>query len=223
VSIAGEVPRALRTVDGLVLEGKARLPATTSRAVVLCHPHPLYGGSMDNAIIVVIARAIRDSAGDEVGTIRFNFRGVQGSEGNYDEGRGEVLDALSAVDAVRRDLPDARISLLGYSFGSWVALRAAFEHEAVERVGLVAPAARMFEYPQQGASRALPIEIVVGDHDEFVHIDDARVLAHRLGASLTVLSGADHAFVRRRREVADAMVPFLIGRAHESRSPLRDR
>lgn len=211
VTLAGETPRVLRTTDGLALEGRARLPSTASRAVVLCHPHPLYGGSMHNAIIVVLARAVRESGGDEVGTLRFNYRGVQGSEGTYDKGRGEQRDVLCAIDAVRRDLPEARVCVLGYSFGSWVGLRAAIEHEAVDRVALVAPAARIFEYPMPALPRELPIEIVVGDRDQFVEIDDARALAQRLGARITVLEGADHYFVKQRRAVADAIVPFLVG------------
>jgi uncharacterized protein len=211
ITLAGEQACVLWTTDGLALEGLARLPSTASRAVVLCHPHPLYGGSMHNAIIVVIARALREAGGDEAGTLRFNYRGVQGSEGRYDDGDGEERDVLSAIDAVQRDLPEARVSVIGYSFGSWVGLRAAIAHEAVDRVGLVAPAARIFKYPELASPRALPIEIVVGDHDQFVQVGDARALAERLGARITVIEGADHYFVKQRRVVADAIVPFLLG------------
>jgi len=211
VTLAGEHPRVLRTTDGLALEGLARLPSTASRAVVLCHPHPLYGGCMHNAIIVVVARAVRETAGSDAGTLRFNFRGVQGSEGEHEQGRGEVVDALSAIDTVKRDLPEARVAVLGYSFGSWIALRAAMVHDGVERVGLVAPPTRIFDYSRDGSQRVLPVEVLVGDHDPFVDVDDARSLAKHLGARITILQGADHAFVSSRRAVADAIVPFLLG------------
>lgn len=213
VVLQGERPRVLRTADGVALEAMARTARSASRAVVLCHPHPLYGGSMHNAIVLVMARAVRERGGDEVATLRFNFRGVPGSEGSYDEGRGELLDAMAAIDAVRRELPQARLSLLGYSFGSWIALRAAMDDEGIERVGLVAPATRVFSYPGPSRARDVPIHIVVGDRDQFVEEGDARSFARRLGASITVMPGADHYFVSQRRAVADAMVPFLIGEA----------
>jgi uncharacterized protein len=211
VVLAGEHARILRTADGVEIEAMARLPRAASRAVVLCHPHPLYGGSMHNAIVLVIARALRELGGDDVATLRFNFRGVPGSGGSYDEGRGELLDTMASIDAVRRELPQASVRLFGYSFGSWIALRATLDDNEVERVGLVAPATRIFSYPGLAPGRELPMHIVVGDHDQFVGVDDARALATRLGASITVMKGADHYFVSQRRAVADAIGPFMIG------------
>jgi len=203
----------LRAADGTAIEAMARLPRSASRAVVICHPHPLYGGSMHNAIVLVMARALRERGGDDVATLRFNFRGVPGSGGAHEEGRGELLDVVAAVDAVRRELPQASVCLAGYSFGSWLALRAALDDDGIERVGLVAPAARIFSYPGLAPGRRLPIHVVVGDRDQFVAADEARALAQRLKATITVMPDADHYFVSQRRAVADAIVPFLLGAA----------
>jgi hypothetical protein len=206
----GEQPRVLRTSDGVAIEALARLPRAAGRAVVLCHPHPLYGGTMDNAIILSVARLLRERGGDEVGTLRFNFRGVPRSEGSHDQGRGELLDVSAAVDVVRRDLPESRVSLMGYSFGSWVALRAALEDPGIARLAMVAPAVRMLRYPESAAGRGLAMKIVVGDRDGFVGVDDARGLAQGLGAELQVIDGADHFFVGQRRAVAEAVVSWLL-------------
>lgn len=208
VKLAGEQAVVLRASDGVELEARAFLPASPQRAIVLCHPHPLYGGSMDNAVLLMIARILREHAGDRVAVLRFNFRGVGDSGGGYDQGRGEVYDALAAMGAVHAAHPLVPITLLGYSFGSWVALRAASHDPRVERLALVAPATRIFAYDEP-MRPGLPIEIAVGDHDEFVEVHEARSLAERLGARLHVIEGAEHNFLRQRRIVADRLLPFL--------------
>lgn len=209
-SIAGEVALRLETADGESLEALGRLPSNARRVVVLCHPHPLYGGTMHNAVIVAMAKALAEVSDDDVGTLRFNFRGVEGSSGRYTAGSGEKLDVIAAVDGLRNEMPNADVSIVGYSFGSWVGLRAAWEHPEVERVALVAPAVRIFRYGEgQECRRPLPTEVVVGDHDEFVAVHAARNLARYLGAQLHVVDGADHFFVGHRRTVAKMLLPFV--------------
>jgi alpha/beta superfamily hydrolase len=202
------------TVDGVSLEALGRFPAGAGRAVVLCHPHPLYGGTMHNALVVTFARVLAERGGEDVATLRFNFRGVEGSDGRHDGGEAELLDVLGAVDALRRELPETRLSLLGYSFGSWVALRAALEHDAVERVALVAPATRLFEsFDPSRPRRSLPVEILCGDRDAFVHVPAARGLAGALGARLHLVEGADHLFLRHRAVAARTLLAFLAPEA----------
>ena len=91
--------------------------------VVICHPHPLFGGSMYNNVVEAVEEGFVLSG---FSTLRFNFRGVGDSEGAYDEGNGEVNDVIAACKFMR-DLPGAggRLVLAGYSFGAWVASRAA--------------------------------------------------------------------------------------------------
>ena len=211
VKMPGEQARVLRTIDGLALEARARLPRTATRAVVLCHPHPLYGGTMDNAVIVSVARLLRERGQDAVGTLRFNFRGVPQSEGQHDEGRGEVLDVAAAIDAVRRDLPEASVMLAGYSFGSSMVLRAAVEDRSIERLVLIAPATSLFEHAVTRPQGPSAIGVIVGDSDPLVSVDEAQALAARLNASFRVIAGANHLFVGQRRAVAEAAVGMLLG------------
>lgn len=189
------------------------MPPNARRAVVLCHPHPLYGGTMHNAVIVAMAKAMAD-AGDPVGSLRFNFRGVEGSTGRYSEGQGEKLDVIAAVDGLKNLHPSVDVTIVGYSFGSWVGLRAAWDHPEVDRVALIAPAARIFSYAEdQECRRPLPTEILVGDKDDFVSVPSARKLASYLGAQLHVIDGADHFFVGHRRIVAKMLLPFVAPEA----------
>ena len=210
VAIAGEERLRLDTSDGQTLEALGRLPSDARRVVVLCHPHPLYGGTMHNAVIVAMTKAVAEARSDEVGTLRFNFRGVEGSTGRYSAGSGEKLDVIAAVDGLRNEMPNVEISLVGYSFGSWVGLRAAWDHPEVDRVALIAPAVRIFRYVEDNeCRRPLPTEIAVGDQDDFVKVSAARNLARYLGAQLHVIDGADHFFVGYRTTVAKTLLSFV--------------
>ena len=210
----GEASIRLHTIDGVHLESLGRLPSHATRAVILCHPHPLYGGTMSNALILTLTRMIAEQGSEDLATLRFNFRGVEGSEGRYDEGHGELLDVKAAIAHVKNTLPHAKLSVVGYSFGSWVGLRAAWTCPEVERIALVAPAIRFSEEALDRAERRpLPTEIVLGDRDSFVDVPEARRLAERLGARLHVIDGADHFFVRQRRLVGTMLLPFVVPEA----------
>jgi uncharacterized protein len=103
---------------------------------VICHPHPLYGGSMHNNVVGAIEEGFVLSG---FSTLRFNFRGVGDSEGTYDEGDGEVRDVIAACSFMRNVLGDAgRVVLAGYSFGAWVASRTAGHIEGLRDLFLVA-------------------------------------------------------------------------------------
>src|SRR5207249_1044048 len=94
------------------LEGRLSIPAAAARAAVVCHPHPQYGGEMDNSIVIATAGALRRRG---IATLRFNFRGVGRSEGRYGQGIGELEDAIAAVERLRDELPNVTIALGGYS------------------------------------------------------------------------------------------------------------
>jgi alpha/beta superfamily hydrolase len=207
VKIAGEQELLFSTEDGVNIQGLARLPATAGRAVVLCHPHPLYGGTMHNAVVVVVAKALYELGADRVGTLRFNYRGVGKSTGRYDAGVAEVFDARAAVAEVRRQSPRARISLLGYSFGTGVAYRAAVNEEDIDRISLVAPSPRMTKI-DLGTYEG-PVQIVAAGRDQFCSPEETEALAKRLRAVLSVVPEAEHYFIRFRREVARLVVPFV--------------
>ena len=103
---------------------------------VVCHPHPLYGGTMHNKVAHRVASALFARGG---AVLRFNFRGVGRSEGVHDRGRGELQDALVVLDTLRRRHPEAKVWAAGFSFGSWVASRLAASEPSVEQLILVAP------------------------------------------------------------------------------------
>ncbi len=208
VTLAGEEPLRLRAADGVELEARGRFPASPERAVLLLHPHPLYGGTMHNAIVVIVGKALAERGGDRVATLRLNYRGVGTSTGSYGAGEGETLDARAGLAELRRRYPHARLSIVAYSFGTWVGLRAAALDGGVERVTLVAPAVRLFEFGAADEPRfAGPIAIVCGEADAFCSVAEAERLAAQLGARLDVVAQADHFFVRHRRRVADLVVP----------------
>jgi alpha/beta superfamily hydrolase len=214
-TVAGE---ELVTLPGLPgepsLEARLRVPEGATRAVVLCHPHPLYGGTMHSAVVLAIAKLLAEKGGDRVAHLRFNYRGVGESGGRYGEGIGEIEDARAAIRALRERAPRAKMTVCGYSFGTFVGLRAAVVEGGVERVTLVAPAVRVFHFvTADGAAFQGRLSIFVGDEDEFCDVAEAEELASSLGARLTVFPGADHYFLRSRRKLAEAVVPIAAPEA----------
>jgi alpha/beta superfamily hydrolase len=184
-----------------------------SEAVLVCHPHPQHGGTMHNKVVTTLARSAQQLG---AATIRFNYRGVGASAGAYDEGRGEVDDALAAVAAGRQRWPDAPLWLAGFSFGGVVALRASTRPEVgdVKRLVTVAPSlGKNFADPEGIAMPSCPWLIVQGDADEV--IDGALVMdwARRIepAAHLEVMAGAGHFFHGRLTDLQDLVQPFLAG------------
>jgi alpha/beta superfamily hydrolase len=207
VKIGDERALSLATEDGFVLEALGYLPAEAKRVVVLCHPHPLYGATMHNALVVVIARTLRDRGGERIGWLRFNFRGVGKSQGAFDSGKAEVNDVRAAIGAVRRELPAARVSVVGISFGTGPAYRGAVLEGGVDRVALVTPSPRMLK---DGLGEfAGPVQVVAAGQDELCTDQETRELTRQLGATLDLIPGADHQFIRFRRELAGLVVPFV--------------
>lgn len=164
-------------------------PAAPERGVaVICHPHPQHGGTMDNKVAQTLARA---AVALGWRSVRFNFRGVGASEGQWDEGRGEIDDAL-AVIAAQRDaaLP---LALGGFSFGGYVAAAAAArlpEGERAERLALVAPAVKNFPVPPVSQDTVL----VHGEADDVVPLAALLDWARPHVIPVTVLPGAGHFF-----------------------------
>jgi len=173
---------------------------------VVCHPHPLHGGTMHNKVVHTVARACQERA---MPTLRFNFRGVGNSTGSYDEGRGETLDALAVVAAGRARWPGAALTLAGFSFGGMVSLRAAAA-AAPARLISVAPAVTGAEFASI-ARPDCPWLIVQGGADEIVECAAVRSFAARFQPppQLVVLPGAVHFFHGRLPELRDAVFAFL--------------
>ena len=158
---------------------------------VVCHPHPLFGGTMDNKVVVSVARALQES---HISTIRFNFRGVGSSAGIYDEGRGESVDAQIVADWGAHRWPGKGLICAGFSFGSYVALQLALSRPT-ERLITVAPAVTRFGFDRLKRPDC-PWLIVQGDADDVVEpqavIDWAGSLSP--AASLVMMPQAGHFF-----------------------------
>jgi alpha/beta superfamily hydrolase len=214
VLLAGEVEVM---IDGLLgepsIDARVRGSAEATRAVLLCHPHPSYGGTMHSAVVIALGKVLAEQ-GDRLATVRFNYRGVGKSGGTYGEGVGETKDARAALRFMGHRFPKAALVVCGYSFGTWVGLRAAALEGTVERVALVAPAVRIFQFVREDAATFQGrIGIYLGDDDEFCDVAEAEALARDLGAKLTVFPGNDHYFLAGRRKLADVVVPFLTASA----------
>jgi len=207
--------------EPLTLEGILYRPddSLLHPAAILCHPHPLYGGTMDNLVVVHIARALLDRG---LASLRFNFRGVGGSEGRFAEGQGEVNDVGGALDWLRAQpgMDWAHLYLVGYSFGAWVALRYAVADERVQGyAGIGFPAWRMLEPPTlpDAAIKAYarPKLFLTGDADELTPLPALRDFVAGLAApkTLHVLRAADHFFTGRTQEVGEIVGDFLASLA----------
>ena len=171
-------------------EAAIDVPDGASRGVaVLCHPHPVHGGTMDNKVIQTLARAFVQLG---YRAVRFNFRGVGRSQGQWDHGVGEVDDALAVVAACRDGT--APLVLAGFSFGGYVAAQAAERlaaaHTAVQRVVLVGPATSTFPVP------AVPADSLVihGEADDVVPLQATLDWARPQGLPVVVLPGVGHYF-----------------------------
>lgn len=114
-------------------------PRPHELAAVVCHPHPMFGGTLHNKVTHRVASVLHELGAE---ALRFNFRGVGRSEGAHDRGSGELEDARAALGWMRARYPGARLWLAGFSFGSWVAARLAASDPSVERLILVAPPVR---------------------------------------------------------------------------------
>ena len=183
----------------------AAAPPVRAFAVV-CHPHPLYGGTMDNKVVYTVARAFQQCG---AAAIRFNYRGVGTSAGSYDEGRGETADTLAVIAYGARRWPQAALWLGGFSFGGAVAVRAA-GRSTPERVVLVAPAVTRIDVTAEPAP-ACPWLVVQGDQDEQVPADQVLAWARALtpAPAVTLLPGTGHFFHGRINELREAVLAFM--------------
>lgn len=187
----------LTTEDGHTLEGELALADDARVAMVLCHPHPTYGGTMRSMVIGALFAAL-PAAG--VTCLRFNFRGVEGSGGTYDEGRGERLDVTAAIDALAEQAGTLPLLLTGWSFGADMALSVLDPRVAAWLA--IAPPLRFLADPDAVGADPRPKSLVLAAHDEFRPPEEvtAAVAAWR-ATDVTVVGGASHFFVGRTDEV----------------------
>jgi uncharacterized protein len=196
-------PKTLRrTVAGPAgdLECAIDTPPHAPRGLALiCHPHPLHGGTMDNKVVVTLARA-HLQCGWRVA--RFNFRGIGGSGGEWDEGRGEIDDALAVARALREG--DEALALAGFSFGGYVASHAAAALDARSLV-LVGPATQNFTVAPVAAGTL----VIHGEADEVVPLSATLDWARPQAQPVLVVPGGGHFFHGRLPLLKDLVVRHL--------------
>lgn len=173
--------------------------------LLMCHPHPLFQGSMDNKVVTTATRAAQELG---LATLRFNFRGVGQSEGQHDHGLGEQDDVRAVLAYALNELGWQRVILAGFSFGSGMAcLVASTQPEHIAALALVAPPVHHFDAPRQ-----LPYEfatqVYMGDVDEVVPFDEVNEWVNLVSPSpdFHVFSGAGHYFHGR---LTDLKASFL--------------
>lgn len=187
-----------------LLETLVELPEQEARrgTAVICHPHPLHGGTLHNKVVTMLSRSLVELG---LATVRFNFRGVGASAGSYDDGNGETDDLHAVVDWVRRERPGDALWLAGFSFGSYVALRAAASLAPQQLIQIAPPVGRW-------AFEAItlpdcPWLIVQGEADEVV--DPAAVFAWAANlpknAQLVRMPDTSHFFHRRLMDLRGAV------------------
>ena len=204
-------PRSKRLfIDGPAgqLEAMLELPVEQDPVgnAVICHPHPQHGGTMHNKVAHTLARAFMRLG---FAALRFNFRGTERSEGEYDDGNGELDDALAAIAWMRERDPETPMWLAGFSFGAAIAVKAAVATQ-VDGLVSVAPAISRFASGLD-AQPQCPWLIAQGDQDELVDVEETVEWVDGLapGPELLIIPGGEHFFHGRLMELREAVSEFV--------------
>jgi hypothetical protein len=188
----------------LTLEGALHLPAgTPSAGVVVCHPHPQYGGDMDNNVVLAVCEAL---VARNIAALRFNFRGTGKSGGAFDGGEGEQDDVRAALAclAAQPEVDGGRLGLAGYSFGAMVAARV--EDAAARSLALISPPVAMAGVPLE---HGCPVIVLAGGIDPIAPAEGLRALAEEAGAELYAVAEADHSWWGFEAELGEALGEFF--------------
>ena len=177
--------------------------------VVVCHPHPLFGGNMDNPVVVAVSRCLADEG---FTTLRFNFRGVGASEGSHGNGEGEAKDVEAALDFLSQwsGVDKGRMGVVGYSFGAMVILSSLKACKRAKAVALVSPPSKALEEPID-LNGKLPVVFIVGEDDPTVRSNTITDRVKGLGGNvrLQLISGANHFWRVREAEAAKTVSQFF--------------
>ena len=174
--------------------------------VVICHPHPLYGGTLHNKVVHTLARGFVDLG---LRSVRFNFRGVGQSAGSFANGVGETDDLLAVIEWVRTRRPNDRIWLAGFSFGAYVALRAAASAQVAGLV-TVAPAVHLYDFGVLELPTC-PWLLIQGEADEVVPVEAVRawLAGLRVPPQVLFVPGVGHFFHQRLNDLSVALRAFV--------------
>jgi len=191
--------------EGLKIEGLFE-NLGGERGVVISHPHPLYGGSMHNNVVKAVAHAYQEEG---YSTLRFNFRGVERSEGDYDNGNGEQQDVHAALRYLTK-LGKSKIDLAGYSFGSWVNALGINGFKEAGRLIMVSPPVSFIDFSFLQYSPKIKL-VICGTRDEIAEYKKVEKMLPKWNdqALFRVIQGADHFYSGYEEELIDIIGEFL--------------
>jgi uncharacterized protein len=192
--------------------GQLEIATTTanknsSPITIICHPHPLYGGTMQNKVVTTLAKTFQEL---EFSTVRFNFRGIGKSTGSYDNGIGEAEDLRAIINWVKQVLPNQKIYLAGFSFGACIAIKVATEIVPEELI-CVAPGVEHFDVSTLQVP--CPWILIQGTADEVVppHLVYAWAKTQHIQPEIIEIEGASHFFHGKLVELRDRLIATLKG------------
>lgn len=197
---------------GLNFEGIVAMPDDAGSpipGVVICHPHPLFGGNMDNNVVTAVSFALADQG---FATIRFNFRGVGNSDGEHTKGELEYQEILGAFDLLKAwpGVDERNLGLAGYSFGTSVILGSAAAQKKAKAIALISPPIRAF--PDSALKKGkMPTLIISGDRDKLVQSEELQPNLDAFARSpvLKIVAGADHYWNGMERQVVGPVAEFF--------------
>lgn len=179
---------------------------STDKGVVVAHPHPLYGGDMHNNVVEALCHAYNEYG---YSSLRFNFRGVGRSEGNYGNGTGEQEDIKAAIDFLRVG-GIKEIDLAGYSFGSWAISLGIKKFKDVNRVIMISPPVDVFDYSSANGAQEIKL-VIAGSEDNIADwrsVEKALPLFNQ-DVVFKVIPGADHFYWNRSDDIKSIVMEFL--------------
>ena len=164
------------------------------KGAVITHPHPLYGGSMYNQVVEILATVYQEKG---FSTLRFNFRGVGSSQGDYDQGEGEKEDVRSALQYLY-ERGKSEFDLAGYSFGAWVNAKIMDSEPVINRIIMVSPPVAFLDFSSLTPSPKIQV-VVAGERDEIAPAESIRdlIATWNPAAHFEVIEGADHFYFGR--------------------------
>lgn len=176
------------------------------KGVVVTHPHPLYGGDMYNHVVEAVCQAYQER---EYSCLRFNFRGVGLSEGEYDNGFGEQDDVMAALDYLSA-LGKKEIDLAGYSFGAWVNAQGIDKYNQVKRMIMISPPVNAMDYSFLSYNPKIKL-VISGSQDDIAGTQGIKegIPIWNPGAVVKIVDGADHFYGSKTDELKRLIVEFL--------------
>ena len=201
-------PTRIQSIDA-ELEARWDLPPQLQSVFVLCHPHPQHGGTMNHPLLHKVTKKL---VAGGCGVLRFNFRGVGSSTGEWGDGHAEVDDVGAAMAEARQAHPDLPLGLGGWSFGAAASLTwQAREGDASPWVGIAPPVASSLtqSLPDPTELASAPRLFALGDGDQFVTESELSAYAESVGGEFELFEGTDHFFYFREQKLAETVSAFL--------------